>query len=131
MADRGRGRARGRAGRGGDAAGPPGRRPGEQPGPPQQAGPGPAGPRPQPPMAWGPPTVAPPVRAGVPAPAVQAGRAAHRKATASEHPGDVDIQQRMQKIDIGETNCVPKSSLLTFWGRIFLCVLFLNIYTNC
>ncbi|CAH0406951.1 unnamed protein product [Chilo suppressalis] len=93
----GRGRARGRAGRGADGSGPGPRRPGEQPGPSQQQGP-----RPQPPSAWGPPTVAPPVRAGVPTPTVQAGRASHRTTpTTRDHPGDVDIQQRMQKIDIG------------------------------
>ncbi|KAL0880899.1 hypothetical protein ABMA27_002071 [Loxostege sticticalis] len=103
MSERGRGRARGRAGRGGDSAGPPPRRPGEQPGPPQQQQPGPPGPRPQPPSAWGPPTAAPPVRAGVPTPAVQAGRASHRTTpTTRDHPGDVDIQQRMQRIDLGQ-----------------------------
>lgn len=103
MSERGRGRARGRAGRGGDSAGPPPRRPGEQPGPPQQQQPGPPGPRPQPPSAWGPPTAAPPVRAGVPTPAVQAGRASHRTTpTTRDHPGDVDIQQRMQRIDLGK-----------------------------
>ncbi|XP_028164126.1 piwi-like protein Siwi [Ostrinia furnacalis] len=102
MSERGRGRALRRAGRGGDGAGPPPRRPGEQPGPPQQQ-PGPPGPRPQPPSAWGPPTAAPPVRAGVPTPTVQAGRASHRtSATTRDHPGDVDIQQRMQKIDLGQ-----------------------------
>lgn len=97
MSDRGRGRARGRAGRAVDAgagAQPP-RRPGEVP---QTS----SGPRPQPPSAWGPPTVAPPVRAGVPTPTVQAGRASHRTTpTTHDHPGDVDIQQRMQKLEIG------------------------------
>ncbi|XP_013193160.1 piwi-like protein Siwi [Amyelois transitella] len=100
---RGRGRgARGRAGRGADGSGGAPRRPGEyqqQPGPPKPT----TGPRPQPPMAWGPPTVAPPVRAGVPAPTVQAGRASHRTTpTTRDHPGDVDIQERMQKIDLGQ-----------------------------
>lgn len=100
---RGRGRARGRAGRGNEPTGPMPRRPGEQPGPPQHQA-GPSGPRPQPPSAWGPPTVTPPVRAGVPAPTVQAGRASHRSTPSvhKEHPGDVDIQERMQKIDIGK-----------------------------
>ncbi|XP_053601023.1 piwi-like protein Siwi isoform X2 [Plodia interpunctella] len=118
---RGRGRAQ-RAGRGDSGGGAP-RRPGEQmrsgppqgeqlrSGPPQRPGEqlrsGPpqhaTGPRPQPPMAWGPPTVAPPVRAGVPTPTVQAGRASHRTTpTTHDHPGDVDIQQRMQKIDLGQ-----------------------------
>lgn len=96
---RGRGKARGRGGRGNqEAAGQPPRRPGEQL---QQ--PGPAGPRPQPPSAWGPPAVAPPVRAGVPTPTAQAGRASYRNTPSThEHPGDVDIQQRMQKIDLGK-----------------------------
>ncbi|XP_059049511.1 piwi-like protein Siwi isoform X2 [Achroia grisella] len=103
MSERGRGRARGRAGRGGDSTGPAPRRPGEQPGAPQQTGP-----RPQPPVAWGAPTVAPPVRAGVPTPTIQAGRASHRTTpTTHDHPGDVDIQQRMQKIDIGQPSQVP------------------------
>ncbi|CAG4975446.1 unnamed protein product [Parnassius apollo] len=63
----------------------------------------PPGPRPQPPSAWGPPTVAPPVRAGVPVPSVQAGRASHRTTpTTHDHPGDVDIQQRMQTLEIGQ-----------------------------
>ncbi|CAG4918650.1 unnamed protein product [Colias eurytheme] len=97
MADRGRGRARGRAGRGGDGGAPPPRRPGEQ----MQAGPAP--PRPQPPSAWGPPTVAPPVRAGVPKPSDTAGRASHRSTPSTHaHPGDIDIQQEMQKLDLGK-----------------------------
>ncbi|XP_030029276.2 piwi-like protein Siwi [Manduca sexta] len=102
MSDRGRGRARGRAGRGGDGTGPVPRRPGEQAGPvPQQAAP--PGPRPHPPTAWGPPPVVPPVRAGVPTPTVQAGRASHRSTPSThEHPGDIDIQQRMQRIDLGQ-----------------------------
>ncbi|XP_026764636.1 piwi-like protein Siwi [Galleria mellonella] len=101
MSERGRGRARGRAGRGGEGVGPPPRRPGEHPRPAPQQG----GPRPQPPLAWGPPTVAPPVRAGVPTPTIQAGRASHRTTpTTHDHPGDVDIQQRMQKIDIGQSS---------------------------
>ncbi|KAJ2950021.1 hypothetical protein O0L34_g11358 [Tuta absoluta] len=116
MADRGRGRARARAGRGADSAAPP-RRPGEQRGPPQaQSGPprrpgeqqgppqaqsAPPGPRPQPPTAWGQPAAAP-VRAGVPAPTVQMGRASHRSTPAHDHPGDVDVQARMQKLDIGQ-----------------------------
>lgn len=96
----GRGRARGRAGRGDQAKQAP-RRPGEQ----LRQGQPPAaqGPRPQPPSAWGPPSVAPPVRAGVPAPTVQAGRASHRTTPSThDHPGDVDVQQRMQKLDIGK-----------------------------
>lgn len=102
MAGRGRGRASGRAGRGSESAGPPPRRPGEQlqQGPPQAM---PPGPRPQPPSAWGPPSVAPPVRAGVPTPSIQAGRASHRTTPSThDHPGDVDIQQRMQKVDLGK-----------------------------
>ncbi|CAG9785688.1 unnamed protein product [Diatraea saccharalis] len=99
MSDKGRGRARGRAGRGAGGGGPAPRKPGEHPGPSAQQ----QGPRPQPPSAWGPPTVAPPVRAGVPTPSVQAGRASHRTTPSThDHPGDVDIQQRMQKIDIGQ-----------------------------
>lgn len=86
----GRGWGRGRAGRGGDNAGPPPRRPGEpaRPVPTQQ--PVPTGPRPQPPTPWGPPTA-------------QAGRASHRStpSTHQEHPGDVDVQQRMQAMQIG------------------------------
>ncbi|KAM3966529.1 piwi like RNA-mediated gene silencing protein aubergine [Aphomia sociella] len=107
MSERGRGRARGRAGRGGEGAGPAPRRPGEQAGPaPQQTGP-----RPQPPMAWGPPTATPPVRAGVPVPSIQSGRASHRPtSTTHDHPGDVDIQQRMQKIDIGGQSSQPSAS---------------------
>ncbi|XP_045534719.1 piwi-like protein Siwi [Papilio machaon] len=99
----GRGRARGRAGRGGDGATQQPRRPGEQQrGPPQQQAARP-GPRPQPPSAWGPPTVAPPVRAGVPVPTVSIGRASHRDTpTTHEHPGDVDIQQRLQNININQ-----------------------------
>lgn len=102
MADRGRGRARGRAGRV-ESSGPPPRRPGEQAGPPQQQQQkGPPGPRPQPPSAWGPPSVAPPVRAGVPTPAAPAGRAAHRTTPSThDHPGDIDVQQRMQSLNIG------------------------------
>lgn len=116
MSERGRGRARGRAGRGGENAGPPPRRPGEQQGP-QQQQPGPLGPRPQPPTAWGPPTVAPPVRAGVPTPTVQAGRASHRitPTTHQDHPGDVDVQQRMQSMQIGKTFC---STLLSVFCLI-------------
>ncbi|XP_022818139.1 piwi-like protein Siwi [Spodoptera litura] len=95
----GRGRARGRAGRGGDHAGPPPRRPGEPPRPgTQQPRPGtqqpvPTGPRPQPPTPWGPPTA-------------QAGRASHRStpSTHQEHPGDVDVQQRMQAMQIASTS---------------------------
>ncbi|XP_013179609.1 PREDICTED: protein aubergine-like [Papilio xuthus] len=100
---RGRGRARGRAGRGGDGATQQPRRPGEQQrGPPQQQS-APPGPRPQPPSAWGPPTVAPPVRAGVPVPSVPIGRASHRGTpTTHEHPGDVDIQQRLQNVNISQ-----------------------------
>ncbi|XP_046962281.1 piwi-like protein Siwi [Vanessa cardui] len=101
MSERGRGRARGRAGRGGDGTGQPPRRPGEQPRP-QQQQPSQPGPRPQPPSAWGPPSVAPPVRAGMPAPS--AGRASHRTTPSThEHPGDVDIQQRMQSIAISQS----------------------------
>ncbi|XP_072938555.1 piwi-like protein Siwi [Epargyreus clarus] len=94
---RGRGRARGRAGgRGGDGGAPPPRRPGERPAQP--------GPRPQPPSAWGPPAVTPPVRAGVPTPTPPAGRASHRTtASTHDHPGDIDIQQRMQKIALGQS----------------------------
>ncbi|XP_049868005.1 piwi-like protein Siwi [Pectinophora gossypiella] len=100
MADRGRGRARSRAGRGGEVPGAAPRRPGEA----AQAGPSAAAaPRPQPPSAWGPPAVAPPVRAGVPAPAAQAGRASHRTTPSThDHPGDVNVQQRMQQLDIGQ-----------------------------
>lgn len=101
MADRGRGRARGRAGRV-DSSQPPPRRPGEQAGAPQQQQQGPPGPRPQPPSAWGAPSVAPPVRAGMPAPAAPAGRAAHRTTPSThDHPGDIDVQQRMQALNIG------------------------------
>lgn len=98
MAEPGRGRSRGRAGRGGDNAGPPPRKPGEQKTGQQQPGP-----RPQPPSAWGAPTPAAPVRAGVPAPTAQGGRASHRSTptTHQEHPGDVDVQQRMQSMQIG------------------------------
>lgn len=117
MSDRGRGRARGRAGRGGDGSGQQPRRPGQQghpqqqgpqqPGPqqpgPQQQGPPRApqpGPRPQPPSAWGPPSVAPPIRAGMPTQSV--GRASHRSTPSThDHPGDVDIQQRMQAMALG------------------------------
>ncbi|OWR52118.1 aubergine protein [Danaus plexippus plexippus] len=96
MSERGRGRARGRAGRGGDGAMQPPRRPGEQP--PQQAGA--PRPRPQPPLAWGPPSVVPPVRAGMPTQSV--GRASHRTTPSThDHPGDVDIQQRMQSVALG------------------------------
>ena len=106
MSEPGRGRSRGRAGRGGDKAGPPPRRPGEQPQrpPQQQQAPGSSGPRPQPPSAWGPTNEAPPVRAGVPTPTIQGGRASHRSTptTHQEHPGDVDVQQRMQSMQIGE-----------------------------
>lgn len=99
---RGRGRARGRAGRGGDGGGQPPRRPGEQlKATPAQQQPGPAGPRPQPPSAWGPPTATPVVRAGVPKPSP--GRASHRTTPSThEHPGDVDIQQRMQNVTISK-----------------------------
>ncbi|KAL4715482.1 hypothetical protein ACJJTC_009108 [Scirpophaga incertulas] len=98
MSERGRGRARARAGRGADSGSAP-RRPGEQANAPQRSGQ--SGPRPQPPSAWGPPTVAPPVRAGVPTPTVPAGRASHRSSTTGrEHPGDIDIQKRMQGLDI-------------------------------
>ncbi|KAI5642706.1 piwi domain-containing protein [Phthorimaea operculella] len=116
MADRGAGRARGRGGRGKDSVAPP-RRPGETLSAAGQAAPArrpgetlsaagqaaPPGPRPQPPSAWGQPSAAP-VRAGVPAPAVQiGGRASHRSTPAThEHPGDVDVQQRMAKLDIGQ-----------------------------
>ncbi|CAH2076435.1 unnamed protein product, partial [Iphiclides podalirius] len=101
---RGRGRARGRAGRGNEGSNPPPRRPGEQQhGPPHQQSAAP-GPRPQPPSAWGPPTIAPAVRAGVPMPSVQAGRASHRTTPTTHHPGDVDIQQRMQAIDLGQAS---------------------------
>lgn len=103
MADRGRGRARGRAGRV-ESSGPPPRRPGEQVGPPQQQQQGPPGPRPQPPSAWAAPSVAPPVRAGMPTPAVPAGRAAHRTTPSThDHPGDIDVQQRMQTLNIGNS----------------------------
>lgn len=111
----GRGRARGRGTREGQAPAP--RRPGEHlsAGPPQQQQPGPPGPRPQPPSAWGPPTVAPPVRAGAPTPTVQAGRASHRSTSSThDHPGDVDIQQRMSKVDIS--------------GMIFICRTYLFIH---
>ncbi|CAH2108301.1 unnamed protein product [Euphydryas editha] len=105
MSDRGRGRARGRAGRGGDGGGQPPRRPGEQGQPQNRAGP--SGPRPQPPSAWGPPIAAPPVRAGVPAPSV--GRASHRSTPSThDHPGDVDIQQRMQAMAL--TQSQPSAS---------------------
>ncbi|XP_068632882.1 piwi-like protein Siwi [Battus philenor] len=99
---RGRGRGRGRAGKGGDKNPPP-RRPGDhQQGPPRHQA-GPSAPRPQPPTAWGPPTVAPPIRAGVPVPSAQAGRASYRTTTSKpDHPGDVDIQQRMQSLEIGQ-----------------------------
>lgn len=105
MSDRGRGRARGRAGRGGDGSGQQPRRPGQQ-GPPQQQGQqGPPrapqpGPRPQPPSVWGAPSVAPPIRAGTPTQSV--GRASHRSTPSThDHPGDVDIQQRMQAMALG------------------------------
>ncbi|XP_063362987.1 piwi-like protein Siwi [Cydia amplana] len=102
---RGRGKARGRAGRGSQESAQPPRRPGEPA--PQAgaagAGAAAAGPRPQPPSAWGPPSVAPPVRAGVPAVAAPAGRASHRTTPSTHaHPGDVDVQQRMQTLDIGQ-----------------------------
>lgn len=100
---RGRGRARGRAGRGGDGGGPAPRRPGEQAGPSQQSMP--PGPRPQPPSGWGPQSSVPPVRAGVPTPTAQAGRASHRVTpTTHEHPGDIDVQQRMQKLELGKSD---------------------------
>ncbi|XP_041985328.1 piwi-like protein Siwi [Aricia agestis] len=95
---RGRGRARGRGGDGGQ----PPRKPGEQRAPAQQQ-PGPSGPRPQPPSAWGPPTATPVVRAGMPKP-TSAGRASHRTTPSThDHPGDVDIQQRLQNVTISET----------------------------
>ncbi|KAH9639050.1 hypothetical protein HF086_003581 [Spodoptera exigua] len=99
----GRGRARGRAGRGGDNAGPPPRRPGEAPRPGTQQ-PVPTGPRPQPPTPWGPPTA-------------QAGRASHRStpSTHQEHPGDVDVQQRMQAMQIGTTG-----NLIDLKGNYFM-----------
>lgn len=123
MGDRGRGRARGRAGRGGDSTGPAPRRPGENAAPPpvqqQQA---PPGPRPQPPSAWGPPSVAPPMRAGAPAPTSQAGRASHRVTpTVHEHPGDADIQQRMVNLDIGN-----KQTARTVFNTIHLFVIFMQ-----
>ncbi|XP_063893516.1 piwi-like protein Siwi isoform X1 [Helicoverpa armigera] len=102
MSEPGRGRSRGRAGRGGDNAGPPPRKPGEQQQqrPPQQQGP--PGPRPQPPTAYGAPAMGPPVRAGVPVAASPAGRASHRPTptTHQEHPGDVDVQERMRSMQI-------------------------------
>lgn len=112
---RGRGRARARAGRGGDGATQQPRRPGEQQrGPPQQQ-PAPPGPRPQPPSAWGPPTVAPPVRAGVPVPSAPVGRASHRSTpTTHEHPGDVDIQQRLQKINISKLTLIHEQLFFSF-----------------
>lgn len=112
MSDRGRGRARGRAGRGGDGSGQQPRRPGQQ-GPPQQQGQqGPPrapqpGPRPQPPSVWGAPSVAPPIRAGTPTQSV--GRASHRSTPSThDHPGDVDIQQRMQAMALAQAQ--PSSS---------------------
>ncbi|CAH0581309.1 unnamed protein product [Chrysodeixis includens] len=119
MSERGRGRSRGLAGRGGDNAAAPARRPGERPqGPPQQQQ-GPVGPRAQPPSAWGPPTVAPPVRAGVPTPSVQAGRALHRTTptTHQDHPGDVDVQQRMQAMQIGQAQPSAGDTSSTVIGR--------------
>lgn len=93
MSDRGVGRGRGRGrGRGSDVEQ---RRPGE---PPQQAS-RPSGPRPQPPSAWGAPTAAPP-RPGMPPSQHSVGRATG--AAAPEHVGDVNIQQRMQALEIGK-----------------------------
>ncbi|CAK1545910.1 unnamed protein product [Leptosia nina] len=98
MSSRGRGRASGRAGRGGEGAAPQPRRPGEQ------IRAGPSAPRPQPPVAWGPPSVAPPVRAGIPKPTESAGRACHRSTSGMSHahPGDIDVQQQMASLDIGK-----------------------------
>lgn len=97
-AGRARGVARGR-GRGVAAGGGQARRPGEAPTPAnQQAAPPQAGVQ-----AWGAPvpSSAPP-RAGAPSSAVAAGRAAHRTVAQSppEHAGDVNIQQRMQDVEI-------------------------------
>nr|XP_032515069.1 piwi-like protein Siwi isoform X3 [Danaus plexippus plexippus] len=112
MSERGRGRARGRAGRGGDGAMQPPRRPGEQP--PQQAGA--PRPRPQPPLAWGPPSVVPPVRAGMPTQSV--GRASHRTTPSThDHPGDVDIQQRMQSVALGPSQSSGGGDVGTVVGR--------------
>ncbi|XP_045512513.1 piwi-like protein Siwi [Pieris brassicae] len=104
MGDRGSGlgRARGRAGRG-NFGEQQHRRPGERVRPAQSAPcPGTSAPRPQPPSAWGPPSVAPHVRAGVPQPTEPAGRASHRSTPSTHaHPGDVDVQQQMQNLDLG------------------------------
>lgn len=84
------------------------RQPGEQQGGPSQAQTG-VFPRPQPPSARYPPPAQRPgvggvggaVAAAVPAPT--AGRATHRKPQSTHaHPGDVDVQQRMQKLDLGD-----------------------------
>lgn len=111
MSAPGRGRARGRAGRGGDNAGAPPRRPGEKsqqqqlPRPPPQQ-PQSSVPTPQPSSAWGPPAATAAVRAGAPTASGQGGRASHRSTptTHLEHPGDVDVQQRMLSMQIGETD---------------------------
>lgn len=135
MSERGRGKARGRAGRGGEVAGQQTKRPGPhpqpqggppqyQPGPPQhQPGPpqhqaGPPRPRPQPPSAWGAPSAAPAVRAGMPTPA--AGRAFHRTTPSThDHPGDVDIQQRMTTMTISKyTNISVTKQFSLFMGFI-------------
>ncbi|CAH0714406.1 unnamed protein product, partial [Brenthis ino] len=133
MSERGRGKARGRAGRGADGSGQQPRRPGQQPqpqagppqyqpGPPQhqpgpsQHQPGPPRPRPQPPSAWGAPSAAPAVRAGMPTPA--AGRASHRTTTSThDHPGDVDIQQRMTTMTINQPQAGGAEAGSTVVGR--------------